>query len=130
MKKEHKTITQLADVFSKFGIYLKSIAKEQEKKKNNKTLIKTYNEEDESMEHNLNEESDSNSESKEREEPSIMYSNKLSYHKFLKDGEHTFMFTYYREKIKNNGIDVLTEIVVVLLTLIKMGVYLKVIHIQ
>ena len=40
MKKEHKTITQLADVFSKFGIYLKSIAKEQEKKKNNKTLIK------------------------------------------------------------------------------------------
>ena len=52
------------------------------------------------MEHNLNEESDSNSESKEREEPSIMYSNKLSYHKFLIDGEHTFMFTYYREKNK------------------------------
>ena len=117
-------------------MYLKSIAKEQE---NNKTLIKEEsNEEDESisefLEQNLNEESDSSSESKKSEESSIMYSNnsnnKLPYHKFLKDGEHTFMFTYYREKIKNNGIDVLTEIVVVLLTLIKMGVYLKVIHIQ
>ena len=52
---------------------------------------------------NTDEESDSSSESKKSEESSIMYSNnsnKLPYHKFLKDGEHTFMFTYYREKNK------------------------------